>query len=281
MKPNLAPHAALRRPDPAWALFLGLFALASLLLDACKTTMIDGTQVAPNAVMAGTSEADPKKRAAVRVQLAADYYQSGQLQIAISTVRQAIELDPDSAQAHGLLALLLMDTGQSAQADASFQRALDLDRDNPDLNNNYGWFLCQTGHERDSLAYFAKAYSARLYQTPARALQNAGICLVRLHRNDEAEKFFLRALATDASSPVAKYQLAQLYLHERRFDRCEFYFNLLVSSVEANPDVLWLGARIAHARNDPATERSYAEQLESRFPNSAQAGELHRGHYDD
>jgi len=253
-----------------------------MLLLACKTTTtIDGTVVPKDISVPGASEGDAKRRAAVRLQLAANYYQSGQLQIAIDTARRAIDLDPDSAAAYGLLGLMEMDIGQVKQADASFQRALALEPDNPDLNNNYGWFLCQTGHEHESIVHFERAVSSRLYDSPARALQNAGICLLRIHDDAGAEKYLLRALAADATSPVAKFQLAQMYLHQRRFDRCDFYFDLLVRSTEPNAETLWLGARIAHAKNDAVTQRRYAEQLQLRFPDSPQTDAMHRGRYDD
>lgn len=260
----------------------GLLCSALVLLYACKTTTtVDGVAVDKDTALPGASEGDAKKRAAVRLQLASTYYQSGQLQVAIDTARRAIELDPNSAQAHGLLGLMLMDAGQVVQADASFQRALALDRNNPDLNNNYGWFLCQTGHERESIAYFDRALSVRMYESPARALQNAGICLLRMHDDAGAEKYLLRALSADATSPVAKFQLAQMYLHQRRFERCDFYFDLLIRSTEQNAETLWLGARIAHAKKDEGAERRYAEQLQLRFPDSPQANSMHRGHYDE
>lgn len=253
-----------------------------LFLGACKTTTtINGAQVPNDSGIAGVSEGDPKKRAEVRLKLAANYYQSGQLQTAIDTARKAIELDPDSAAAYGLLGLMLMDAGQVVQAQKNFDHAMSIAKDDPDLENNYGWFLCQTGHERDSIAHFDRAVADRMYESPARALQNAGICLLRIHDDATAEKYLLRALAADATSPVAKFQLAQLYLHQRRFDRCDFYFDLLVRSVEANADLLWLGTRIAHAKNDEPTERSFAEQLQTRFPDSRQADAMHHGRYDD
>jgi type IV pilus assembly protein PilF len=262
---------------------LALLLAAGLLLAACKstTTTMDGVRVDPNNPVPGATEADAKKRAAVRLQLASSYYQSGQLQVAIETAQAAIDLDPNSALAFGLLGLMLMDAGQVARADESFHRALALDKDNPDLSNNYGWYLCQTGHERDSLTYFDRAVANPLYQTPARALQNAGICLMRLHDDAGAERYLLRAMTADATSPVAKFQLAQLYLHERRFDRCDFYFQLLAGSMEPNAETLWLGARISHAKGDQAAQRSYEEQLQLRFPASAQADAMHRGHYDE
>jgi type IV pilus assembly protein PilF len=261
------------------------FAFLVVLLacvSGCKTTTtIDGASVPNNASPMGVVEGDAKKRAAVRLQLAANYYASGQVEIAIETARRAIDLDPQSVGAHALLGLMLMDVGQVVQAEASFQKALALEPNNPDLDNNYGWFLCQTGHERDSIAYFERALADRLYSSPARALQNAGMCLLRIHDDAGAERYLLRALQADATSPVAKFQLAQMYLHQRRFDRCDFYFDLLVRSVDPNAETLWLGARIAHAKNDETTERSFNEQLQTRFPDAPQTEAMHHGRYDE
>jgi type IV pilus assembly protein PilF len=229
----------------------------------------------------GATEADAKKRAAVRLQLAANYYQSGQLQIAIDTANAAVALDPNSALAYGLLGLMLLDAGQPDKARESFHHAMSLDPSNPELNNNYGWFLCQTGHEADSIAYFDRASANPLYQSPARSLQNAGICSLRLNDEAGAEKYLLRALVTDATSPVAKFQLAQLYLHQRRFDRCDFYYDLLARSVDPSAETLWLGARIAHAKGDAAGQRGFEEQLQQKFASSPQADLMHRGRYDD
>ena len=80
---------------------------------------------------------------------------------------------------------------------------------------------------------------------------------------------------------MAKFQLAQMYLHQRRFDRCDFYFDLLVRSTEPNAETLWLGARVAHAKSDEVTERSYNEQLQTRFPDSPQTDAMHHGRYDE
>jgi type IV pilus assembly protein PilF len=280
--PTVFPPSRPRPSRAARGAVVAGIAWCALLLGACRsTTTVDGVQVNTSAAMPGATEADPKKRAAVRLQLASNYYQSGQLQIAIETVNAAIALDPNSAVAYGLLGLMMMDAGQAVKADESFHRAMALDAQNPDLNNNYGWFLCQTGHERESIAYFDRATANPLYQSPARSLQNAGICLLRVHDDAPAEKYLLRALVADATSPVAKFHLAQMYLHQRRFDRCDFYFDLLTRSVEADAETLWLGARIAHAKGDQGTEHRFTEQLQLRFPSSAQADALHRGRYDE
>jgi type IV pilus assembly protein PilF len=270
-------------PDRALARALaGAALLALLALGACRTTTtVDGVQVDAKTAVPGAVEADKQKRAAARLQLAADYYQRGQLQIAIDRANEAVALDPTNAGAYGLLGLMLLDAGQPERSRESFNRAMALDPRSPELNNNFGWYLCQTGHEADSIAYFDKAAGDPLYRTPVVALQNAGICELRLHQDAQAEQYLLRALRADGTSPMVKFQLAQMYLHQRRFDRCDFYFGLLSGSVEANADTLWLGVRIAHAKGDANAERSYREQLQTRFPGSPQADALHRGRFDD
>jgi type IV pilus assembly protein PilF len=264
----------------AWRLAPAL--AAALLLLACKTTTtVDGATVPNDATPTGVPEGDVHKRAGVRLQLASNYYQKGQMQIALDEARQAVELDPGFSAAYGLLGLIEMDLGNVAEAESSFRRALALDRDNPDLNNNYGWFLCRTKRERESMAYFDRAAGNKLYGSPAMALQDAGICMLQVGDDQKAEQYLLRAFEADASSPVAKFQLAQLYLARHQLDRANFYFDLLTKGAEPTAESLWLGLRIAHARGDASAERRLRDELRSRFPNSPQAEAQQRGQYDN
>jgi type IV pilus assembly protein PilF len=274
-----AAHAQVRMPGRCRGARLGACFAFTLLLGACQTTT-NGPGPAAESTRTQV-ESDPVKRAQVRLQLAANYYQGGQTAIAIETVRKAIELDPQLAAAHGLLGVLLMDSGQFVQARASFDRARALAPEDPDIANNYGWFLCQTGQEREGLAEFERAAASRNYATPGRALQNAGICLRRIHDEAGAEKYLLRALAADAASNVVKFQLVQLYLAQGRLERAEFYFDLLKRFSDPEAAVLWLGVRLAHARGDREGEQRFADSLQNRFPDSTQTALLHRGRYDE
>jgi type IV pilus assembly protein PilF len=263
----------------AWAAWLvGL----SLVLGGCQSTStVDGFRVDPKNPIPGTSEGDAHRRAAVRLQLAADYYQSGQLQTAIDTAQTAVQVDPQYAAAYGLLGLMYADANQPDKAQDSFARAMSLTPNDPELQNNYGWYLCLRGQEDAALPYFDRAASNPLYRTPAVAWQNQGICLRRVHRQADAEKSLLRAFALDAGSPTIKFQLTNLYLLQKRLDRADFYYDLLTRSQEPNAEILWLGVRVAHAHGDADTEHRLAEQLQTRFPGSAQADLLHRGRFDE
>lgn len=264
-----------------WLVQLAALCLAIVVLSGCTTTTT--VKVSDDTGPANVSgpEGDPHRRAAVRLQLAAGYYQKGQVEVAIKEAKDAINLDPGLASAYGLLGLIYMDLGQNSDAEDNFRRALQITPGDPDVNNDYGWFLCRTGHARDSIVYFDKAASVRLYTTPAMALQNAGICLMQTGDNQGAEKYLLRAFEADASSPVAKFQLARLYLLTHRLDRAAFYYDLLTKGVETkgvdpNAQLLWLGTKIAHAKADLSTERRLGGELRERFPDAPETALLNR-----
>lgn len=257
--------------------------LCALLLSACETsTTVVTTSDTAKSSGGGTEAADPHRRAQVRLELAAGYYQKGQPEVALSEAQEAVQLDSENASGYGLLGLIYMDLDRRDEADQAFRQALRLDPDNGDLNNNYGWYLCRNHREREALTYFDHAASSRLYTTPAMALQNAGICLMQIGDNGHAEPYLKRALQADASSPVAKFQLARLYLRTHRLDRADFYYQLLAKSLsDPNAQTLWLGARIAHAKSDRAAQRRLGDELLSRYPNSPEANLLNREAFDE
>ncbi|MCX8003783.1 MAG: type IV pilus biogenesis/stability protein PilW [Burkholderiaceae bacterium] len=264
---------------------LWLYAVLSMgacgLAGCTTTTMVNGQPVASTQTAGAAAEADARKRAAIRLQLAATYYQKGQFNIALEEIQRALQLDPDYADAYNLLGLINMDLGKHGEAEANFQRALRLDADSAEIQNNYGWFLCQSGREREAIAYFRRAAASRIYATPAMPLRNAGICSMRIGDNKAAEEFLRRSFELDAANPVTKFHLARLYLSLRELERARFYYGLLPRGPEATAEVLWLGVRLARAEGNVRAERELANELRRRFPDSREAAALRREAYDD
>ncbi len=260
---------------------LGIVA-ALLLLAGCETTTeINGQPAATPATSAPLTEAELRKRAELRLQLASTYYQKGQLNVAMEEVQRALQLDPGYADAFGLLGLINMDLGKSADAESNFQRALQIDSENGEILNNYGWFLCQSGRERQAVDYFQRAAGSRTYRTPAMSMQNAGLCMLRVRDTKSAEAFFKRAFELDAANPLAKFQLARLYLASKQLERARFYYGLLPRGPDANAEILWLGLKIARADGDVRTEQQLAADLRRRFPESREASALRREAFDE
>ncbi len=258
-----------------------IVAAATAFTAACTTvTETSGGQQFGGASPA-SSEADARKRASIRVQLAADYYQKGQFNVALEEAKRALQAEPSNAGALGLLGLIYMELGDREQAEANFQKAMRLEPDNPDLQNNYGWFLCQGGREREALGWFQRAADNKQYTTPSLPMQNAGLCMLRVRDNKSAEEFLRRSFELDAANNAVKFQLARLYLSERQLERARFYYGLLPQGMEAGSDLLWLGMKLARAEGNPRAERQLADDLRRRFPSSPEASLLRRGAFDE
>ena len=102
-------------------------------------------------------QADQQQRTAIRMALASAYYDAAQYDSALQEVGRALQTSPQRADLHGLRALILLQMGQTPEAEQSLRQALRLDADSPDLQNNAGWFYCQTGRSAVAMPYFERA----------------------------------------------------------------------------------------------------------------------------
>lgn len=224
-----------------------------------------------NKVPDNTTQSDPAQRAQIRTELAAAYYQRGQLAVAMEEAKLAIKYQPGYAPAHNMLALIQMELREDAQAAASFEQALRLAPNDSDILNNYGWFVCQRGDPQRSMPYFQSALKNPLYSTPQRAYLNAGIC-AKLAANDaEAERNFRSALQLQPTLAPALYQLAELSFKRGQYKDAGGYMERY-ARVLPNPDAdgLLLAVRISRALGDKGNEDSYLQQLRRRYPDAPQ-----------
>jgi type IV pilus assembly protein PilF len=273
---------------PAALRLLAFLALLASLIAGCAAPQgeqggrAESSGIVPVAGGPGSNEeTDERRRARIRVELAANYYQQRNYPVALDELGQALRADPDYAEAYGMLGLVYMDLGDTTRAGQSFEHALRLSPADPDLNNNYGWFLCQDGREREALEFFGRALSDPLYRTPAKPLHNAGICSLKIGDEASAESYFQRAFQVDPSNPVAMFNLGEMYLKRGDYERARFHAQRLVGSFEPAPQTLWLALKVERARGDRDAEASLEAQLRRLFPASAEAGLLAAGRYSD
>lgn len=267
----------------AWRLLLAVAAAA--FAGGCATgggsddsgSVIDSRSIVPKA----ENDTEERRRARIRLELAAGYYQQRNYSVALDELRQALTIDPDYAAAYGMLGLVYMELQEDGLADQSFRKALKMMPGNAELNNNYGWFLCRTSRAAESLPYFEKAAADPLYQTPARPLYNAGICLRQAGDEEQAIAYLHRAFQIDPANPVTLYNLADAYLARKDAERAQFYSQRLVRSHQPTAQILWQALRIARLRNDSVEFESIAAQLRRGFPGSPEANLLAQGRFGD
>jgi type IV pilus assembly protein PilF len=261
------------------------FAAALATLTGCQTVEQQQQYEMAQASAAAGEElvalpADARTRASAHTELAAAYYEMGNMGVALEETRIALAADPNYAPAYNVQGLVRMDLRDNDGAEQSFQRGLKLAQQDPDLNHNYGWFLCQTGRAQQSVQWFMNAVKNPLYKTPARSYAAAGRCLQNVDAA-EAAGYFERALRLDPNNPGALLPYAELQYRQGDLTEARTLvarFNKLVQ--EPTAESLWLALRIERKRGDRAAEESYATQLRRRYANSPQSQALQRGQYE-
>ena len=258
------------------AFFAGVF-----LLSGCASGPVSKGGTSGGELATSSDQTSTQKRAAIRLQLAVGYYQRNEMSVALDEIKQSLAADPDYPEAYSMRGLIYMQMGETRLADENFQHALRLAPNNADFSNNYGWFLCQNGHVAESLPYFDAAVKVRTYESPAKAMDNAGICSLKLNDLPAAEKYFLRAFQYDPSSLSVNVNLAKIYYQRKDYDHAQFYIGRMIKADVHDADVLWLGLKVAHKSGDRLSERKIASELERFQPNSAEFSAYQREAFDE
>jgi TolB-like protein/DNA-binding winged helix-turn-helix (wHTH) protein/tetratricopeptide (TPR) repeat protein len=166
---------------------------------------------------------------------------------AMSAIRKALELDPDSAEAHVILADLQEQQWHWTEAEAEYRRALELNPSNPAAHNGLsGWMLRQgradealtwakRGRELDPLAvsgaeigwilFQARRYDEALHElrsvlaiepNDASILRYLGYVLIAKNQPEDAIPVLEKALTLSDRSPGIIGVLIRAYAHAGR-----------------------------------------------------------------
>ncbi len=226
--------------------------------------------------------ADPVRRARLRLELAGLYFSRGQAETALEELRQALQAQPDMPEAYSLRGLVYASLGDTARSEQSFKRALDLNPRDADAMHNFGWVLCQQQRYSEADALFIRALAQPQYRDQMRTLLAQGVCQARSGRWADAENTLTRSYELDPGNPVTAYNLADVLLQRGELERARFY----VGRINANRDLasaqsLFLAARIERRLGNVAGVQDFGRQLQGRFPQSAEALRYERGRFDD
>jgi type IV pilus assembly protein PilF len=281
----MTPAAAVLNKWSGWecraaAVLLALAAAAGCTTNTSVRT-IEASQARIEVPQPAVDAAELRRRAATRLDLAAGYFENGQITIAQEEARRALAIDPRFAEAHNLNGLIAMRLGDLPSAEQSFREALSLDPDNADLLHNYGWLSCQQKNYAQSQAMFARAVARPMYGGKAKTLMAQGLCQVRSGDPVAGEASLKQSFALDTQNPVTKYTLADLLQRRGALEDARFYIRQLNNGDFANAESLWLGIRIERRLGDALAMQQLAGQLRKRFPQSAEMASYDRGAFDE
>jgi pentatricopeptide repeat protein len=127
----------------------------------------------------------------------------------ISAARKALELDPNLAEAHALLANTLQEEWKWAEAETEYKRALELSPNNAETHADYGlWLSCQ-GRTEEALAWVERG---RELDPLAVSGSEVSWILFQSHRFDEAIREARGAVAVRPNDAVAYQELGFVLL---------------------------------------------------------------------
>lgn len=229
-----------------------------------------------------SDETEQRRRARIRLELAAAYYTRGDLKTALDEVKQVLVIDDGFSDAMELRGLIYDLLGEPQLAEDSFRRAAQMDPRNGSVLHNHGWYLCRKQRYAEGDALFDRALSLPSSVAPAKTLLVKGVCQMRNGRMAEAEKTLARAYEQDPSNPAAAFNLARVLYNNGNFERARFYIRRVNNVPEqANPESLWLGIRIAHQLHNQGEREELATSLRSKFPNAREVNALELGRFDE
>lgn len=219
-------------------------------------------------------EKDPKKAAKARTEMAAEYIRLGNLDQAKLSLDDAMRVNPHSLEANVMMGVLLQQEGSLKNmklAGEYFKRALSIDPNSAQARNNYGSYLFINGDYQQAVTQFNIAGNTLGYLQRGTALENLGKSYLRLNDNTHAEQAFLQALQVNSDLVISKLELADLLYQQQRFtDASNMYDSFVQAAGEANQGArgLWVGLRLARARNDQVGMQVLANQLRAQYPDS-------------
>lgn len=257
----------------AWVVGCGLAACANNLAGAGSGPKAD--------IVTESDEPAARRRARIRLELAAGYFEEGKTTIALDEVKQALAADPNFAEAYNVRGLIYMRLKDPALAEESFRRALALKPGDANVYHNYGWLLCQQGRYPESMRMFAQAIDNPQYGDSPKTLMTEGLCQIRAGNLAEAEASLARSYELDAGNPITGYNLSLLLFKRGELVRAQFYIRRLNNSDLANAQSLWLGIKIERKLNNREAVQQLAGQLRKRFPQSPELASYDKGAFDE
>ena len=236
--------------------------LALSLIQGCVTTTPSVNPVQP-------------EQAALRnLDLGVAYMRQGRPDLALSSLREALEFNPRLAPAHSSIALVYEQLDDPEAAEEHYARATQLAPNDGAAANSYAVFLCRADRWQEAERFFRRAADSSSYGTPAVALTNAGVCARTAGDLADAERYFREALERDAVAADALYHMADLTFQTEDYLSSRAFTQRYLASTASNPAVLLICVQVERRLGADAAAQRCADQLRSGFPNSAEVARL-------
>jgi tetratricopeptide (TPR) repeat protein len=205
--------------------------------------------------------AAPNESERVQFQEALQAFQQGRLASALESLTALLQANPDHADAHMLVAMVLDMQGEVVKAGDHFERAVQLRPDSAAARVNLGSNLIRRGEWPQAVAHFEKA----LELDPHNATASFNLGVIRLHTEgpEEAIGHFREAFRIQPEVFENGYQLAYCLVLLGEDDRAEEVLAEIRSEGEARLEFQLLYGLIERSRGRQANLERVLEELKA------------------
>lgn len=208
------------------------------------------------------------KAAGINTELGLSYLSQGDEERAKDKLLLAQKQDPDSSDVKGAFAYYYDKIGNDKEAEKYYKSALSAAKSKGSSANNYGVFLCKEKRYNEADKYFLMAIADPQYVKTAEAYENMGLCAVDRGDKTAAKNYFTKALRVKPGLPTSLYEMADLNFSEDKYEVAQDYLDAYLKKSSPTAQSLWLGIRIADKMNNKDKEASQALMLQHSFPDS-------------
>jgi type IV pilus assembly protein PilF len=217
--------------------------------------------------------------AALYVEMAEEYYNRGQTEVAFQRAQQAIEADKTYPKAHVWLAFMYEEMGKADLAAKHYERAVQLAPNNSDVLYAFGAYQCRQQRYAEADVYFKKALDNPLYATPWVAMTNAGTCSAGAGDAAKAEGYYRAAVTANPGFGPALVKLAELDLKRGNPQGAKVYLDRYFEPTTLRTPATARAALVAavkteRALGNRARAAEYEKVLRANFPDASETREL-------
>lgn len=237
----------------------GLVLLAGLLA-GCVTESTGGREPAPKRV-----------QLQAHLDLARGYLEQRDWNRAREPLERALSIEPRSAEANTLMAVLYQAQNEPDLAEQYYRTALRHEPRYAMALNNYGTFLYARGRFEDALEPLRTLVQDPTYRERAQAYQNLGLTELKVGNRERAREAFERALSFNVVLPRAGLELAQIAYEDGDYRGAERYYDMFRERARQTARSLCLGLRLARRADDADARASYELALKNLYAESSLA----------
>jgi len=171
---------------------------------------------------------------------------------ATSAARKALELDPNSAEAHAILAEMYQKQWKWAESEEEYKRALELKPNDASAHRGFAYWLACHGRTKEALAWVERGREL----DPLGSADTVGFLLIMARRYDESIREYRSVLAVHPEYTNARWGLGFALILNHQTDQAIPEMEKTVAMMNRSPGSLeMLATAYAHAgrRQDALT----------------------------